>query len=75
MNNNRLWTERAEEALKKLWKNTDITNDDIQQVFPNRSWDAICKKASRLGLAPRSEIFDAVNWKFYNKLVSEVVEG
>lgn len=75
MNNNRLWTKKAEEALKELWNCSEISNEQIQEVFPNRSWDAICKKASRLDLAPRSEIMDEVNWKLYNKLYNEVIEG
>ena len=75
MNNNRLWSKKEVKALENLWEDPDISNEDIQQVFKNRTWDAICKKASREGLPNRSQVMDAVDWEYYAKLTNEVIEG
>lgn len=66
----KLWTDEEEEALKKLWTNPSISDEQIDAVLLKRTWGGIRKKALQLGFTPRWKLREKrINRELFKKLL------
>lgn len=68
------YTDEEKEILKKLWINPKVSKDDIEKVFPNRTWDGLLKISKKLHLKSFSVYRQAEIDYEYLKNLLEVVE-
>lgn len=45
------WTEEEDKALRRVFPNQDIPQEEIVKVFPGRSWHSIQHRASLLRIS------------------------
>ena len=69
------WSDEQTDILIKLWDINELTKEQITSVFPDRTWNAICKRAERLNLPLYSDRFKPkIDYKYLQKL-GVVIEG
>ena len=70
----RMWSEKEVEVLRKIWHSPQVSRQNIDDVFPDRTYHAIKCKAHSLGLPPRTSVETNINEELLSKLM-KVVDG
>jgi hypothetical protein len=67
------WSDDEKRILEELWVNPKVSQEDLQRVFPYRSWSAIEHYAKLTGL---NSFFSyrkpEIDLTFYKKLMERV---
>jgi len=71
------WSDKEDHILKQIYPNPKYSDSECRElllkILPHRSWSAIRKHASSLGLTrPTGESF--INWDALKRLEADVVE-